>query len=118
MSVKVPIAGTIIRRVKRERPDIVLAWEDMHGDLIDLSAYTFSFSVALSADGVSIITKTSGISYELDPDGEFNVRIVFSAHEIDALVANTPYNCQLDATSGSVDRGFQDFILLLTPQHS
>lgn len=114
----VATAGTIVRRVKRERPDIVLGWEDRKGELLDLTGYTFVLSVALSADGVAIFTKSSGISYEVDPDEEYNVRIVFAAHEIDALVANVPYNCQLDATSGSVDRGFQDFILLFTPAHS
>lgn len=114
----VPIAGTIIRRVKRERPDIEIEWRDGDGDLIDFSAYSFTFSVARSPGAAAIITKTSGISYVVDPDEEFNVLISFAPNEIDALVAGIPYNCQLDAMSAGTDRGFQDFILLLTPAHA
>jgi len=112
----VPIAGTIVRRVKRERPDIILAWRDADGALLDLSGYTFTFSVATAANAPALITKTLGISYEVATD--HNVRITFTAHELDALAAGVPYNCQLDAVSSGVDRGFQDFVLLLTPAHS
>jgi hypothetical protein len=118
MTMTVPIAGTIVRRVKRERPDIVLGWRDADSELLDLSGYTFSFSVALSAASASIFTKTTGITYEVDPEGIFNVRILFTTGELDALIASVPYNCQLDATSAARDRGFQDFILFFTPAHS
>jgi hypothetical protein len=115
----IPIAGTIIRRVKRERPDITLGWRGADGQLLPSGDFgTFSFSVATSASAPAIFTKTSGISYDLDPDGEYNIRISFSPGEIDALLPNVPYNCQLDSTSSGSDRGFQDFILLLTPAHS
>jgi hypothetical protein len=114
----VPIAGTVTRRVKRERPDITLGWRDDKGKLLNLAGYTFALTIATSPSGAKLVNKTAGIIYELDPDGEFNVRITFSAGEIDALVASVPYNCQLDATSSGVDRGFQDFTLILTPEHS
>lgn len=112
------VAGTIERRVKRERPDIVLAWTDRKGQLLDLTGYTFELSVALSSSSPALITKNSGIVYEVDPDGEYNVRITFAVGELDTLVPNVPYNCQLDGTSSGADRGFQDFILLFTPEHS
>lgn len=113
-----PIAGTVVRRVKRERPDITLGWRDGKGVLLNLSGYTFELDIALNDSGPSVLNKLVGITYELDPDGEFNVRITFSPNELNALVPNVPYNCQLDASSAGSDRGFQDFVLLFTPEHS
>lgn len=114
------IAGTIVRRVKRERPDITLGWRDDDGDLIDFSdaGYTFQLSVARSSGGAHELVKTSGIVY-VSGDTKRNVRITFAEGELDDLVANVPYNAQLDAIlDGAVDRGFQDFIILFTPEHS
>ena len=112
------IAGVVVRRIGRERPDLALAWYDSDGSLLDLSTYSFTLSIAESEDSPALLTKTTGISYVVADD--YNVQITFLAGELDATTfdVGVPYNCQLDAVSGSADRGFQDFIMIFTPEHS
>jgi hypothetical protein len=94
-----------------ERPDLKLWLLDDDGTLVNFaSGYTFVFKLG-NIPGTAAFTKTSGITGAAgsgtETSGTPNATISFTAGELDGLAAGA-YIWQLRATSGSLDRLYQD----------
>lgn len=98
-----------------DRPALKLWLFDDDGTLIDFSSgYTFSLKIGNSGSA-ALLTKTSNITGAAgsgtEPTGTPNVTVTWTAGEL-ALTPNE-YECELTATTSSLDRVFEFGITIL-----
>jgi hypothetical protein len=100
-----------------ERPELQFWLLDEDGDLIDFTTATFVFKIGLRGN-TAVFTKSTGITGAAgagDEDaGTPNVTVAFTAGELDSVTAHRlPYQWQLRATAGGLDRVYQGDITIL-----